>query len=137
MSPAKCERYNAYKDSGIEWIAEVPAHWKVARNKDIFEERGSLSISGDETLLTVSHITGVTRRTEKNVNMFMADTMEGYKLCKTGDLIIIAPVIKQLNFKRQSSIKPNAGKGFDDSATKCFRYFTTGSITRCGLGWAH
>jgi superfamily II DNA or RNA helicase/HKD family nuclease len=37
-------------------------------------------------------------------------------------------VIKQLNFKRQSSIKPNAGKGFDDSATKCFRYFATGSI---------
>jgi hypothetical protein len=43
--------------------------------------------------------------------------------------LVIAPVIKQLNFKRQSSIKPNAGKGFDDSATKCFRYFATGSIT--------
>lgn len=47
-----------------------------------------MSIFGDETLLTVSHITGVTRRTEKNVNMFMAETMEGYKLCQTGDLII-------------------------------------------------
>jgi len=76
------------KDSGIEWIGEAPAHWIVTRNKDIFEERGSLSVSGDETLLTVSHITGVTRRTEKNVNMFMAETMEGYKHCKRGDLII-------------------------------------------------
>ncbi|WAR44695.1 restriction endonuclease subunit S [Methylomonas rapida] len=76
------------KDSGIEWIGEIPAYWEVTRNKDIFEERGSLSIFGDETLLTVSHITGVTRRSEKNVNMFMAETMEGYKLCKTGDLII-------------------------------------------------
>lgn len=47
-----------------------------------------MSSSGDETLLTVSHITGVTRRTEKNVNMFMAETMEGYKLCQPGDLII-------------------------------------------------
>ncbi|MDD2914219.1 MAG: restriction endonuclease subunit S [Gallionella sp.] len=81
-------RYDAYKDSGIEWLGEVPAHWEVTRNKDIFEERGDLSISGDETLLTVSHITGVTRRSEKNVNMFMAETMEGYKLCQTGDLII-------------------------------------------------
>jgi len=70
------------KDSGIEWIGDVPVHWKITRNKDIFEERGSLSISGDETLLTVSHITGVTRRTEKNVNMFMAETMEGYKHCR-------------------------------------------------------
>ena len=82
------ERYAAYKDSGIEWLGEVPECWEITRNKDIFEERGCLSISGDEILLTVSHITGVTRRTEKNVNMFMAETMEGYKLCKSGDLII-------------------------------------------------
>lgn len=86
--PMSISRYGAYQDSGVEWLGEVPAHWEVTRNKDIFEERGDLSISGDETLLTVSHITGVTRRTEKNVNMFMAETMEGYKLCRTGDLII-------------------------------------------------
>ena len=78
----------AMKDSGIEWIGEIPIQWEVTRNKDIFEERGNLSNSGTETLLTVSHITGVTRRTEKNVNMFMAETMEGYKLCEKGDLII-------------------------------------------------
>jgi type I restriction enzyme, S subunit len=81
-------RYAAYKDSGVEWLGETPAHWEIVRNKNIFEERGSLSISGDETLLTVSHITGVTKRSEKNVNMFMAETMEGYKHCKEGDLII-------------------------------------------------
>ncbi|WP_140414259.1 restriction endonuclease subunit S, partial [Bathymodiolus platifrons methanotrophic gill symbiont] len=80
--------YEEYKDSGIEWLGRTPIQWKITRNKDIFEERGSLSSSGNETLLTVSHITGVTRRTEKNVNMFMAETMEGYKLCKTGDFII-------------------------------------------------
>jgi type I restriction enzyme S subunit len=76
------------KESGVEWIGEVPAHWKLTRNKEIFYERGSLSKSGEETLLTVSHITGVTRRSEKNVNMFMAETMEGYKHCKKDDLII-------------------------------------------------
>lgn len=81
-------RYEYYKDSGVEWIGKTPFHWEVTRNKDIFEERGSLSDSGTETLLTVSHITGVTRREEKNVNMFMAETMEGYKLCEKGDLII-------------------------------------------------
>ena len=81
-------RSDAYKDSEVEWIGETPIQWEVTRNKDIFEERGNLSNSGTETLLTISHITGVTRRTEKNVNMFMAKTMEGYKLCEKGDLII-------------------------------------------------
>lgn len=88
MKKMKVDSYETYKDSGLDWLGKVPSHWNVTRNKEIFEERGTLSISGDETLLTVSHITGVTRRTEKNVNMFMAETMEGYKLCKKGDLII-------------------------------------------------
>ena len=88
MMKHELARYDAYKDSGVEWIGETPIQWEVTRNKDIFEERGNLSNSGTETLLTVSHLTGVTRRTEKNVNMFMAETMEGYKLCEKGDLII-------------------------------------------------
>jgi len=28
-------RYDAYKDSGVEWIEKVPMHWKVTRIKDI------------------------------------------------------------------------------------------------------
>ncbi len=88
MSSAKLERYSAYINSGVEWLEQIPSHWKLTRNKDIFVERGSLSQSGGETLLTVSHITGVTRRSEKTVNMFMAETMEGYKHCRAGDLVI-------------------------------------------------
>lgn len=88
MRAVKTKRYAEYKDSGVEWIGETPSHWLMIRNKDIFFERGSLSQSGDETLLTVSHITGVTRRSEKSVNMFMAETMEGYKNCKKDDLVI-------------------------------------------------
>ncbi|QCH27834.1 restriction endonuclease subunit S [Clostridium tyrobutyricum] len=82
------QRYSQYKNSGIEWIGETPIQWNLTRNKDIFAERGKFSETGTETLLTVSHITGVTRRSEKSVNMFMAETMRGYKLCKKGDLII-------------------------------------------------
>lgn len=39
-------------------------------------------------LLTVSHLTGVTSRAEKDVNMFMAESLEGYKRCEAGDLVI-------------------------------------------------
>lgn len=43
---------------------------------------------GDEEMLTVSHLTGVTPRSEKEVNMFEAETTEGYKLASAGDLVI-------------------------------------------------
>ncbi|WP_166643631.1 restriction endonuclease subunit S [Aquabacterium commune] len=45
-------------------------------------------MSGDEELLSVSHLTGVTPRSEKNVTMFMAEDYTGAKLCKDGDLVI-------------------------------------------------
>lgn len=80
--------YAEYKDSGLAWLGNIPSGWSIVRNKEIFKERRSLSNTGKETLLTVSHITGVTPRSEKNVNMFMAETMIGYKICHKGDLII-------------------------------------------------
>lgn len=31
------KRYNEYKDSGVEWIGEIPSHWEVKRNKYIYK----------------------------------------------------------------------------------------------------
>lgn len=76
------------KDSGIEWLGEIPAHWDVNRAKVLFREVTERSETGEEELLTVSHITGVTRRAEKQVYMFMAESLEGYKKCRAEDLVI-------------------------------------------------
>ncbi len=76
------------KDSGIEWLGEIPTRWTAFRSKVLFREVDDRSTSGDEELLSVSHITGVTPRSEKNVNMFMAESLEGYKKCRPGDLVI-------------------------------------------------
>src|SRR2546428_754166 len=34
----KWKPYPAYKDSGMEWLGEIPAHWKVRRLKNITTE---------------------------------------------------------------------------------------------------
>ena len=74
------------KPSGIDWIGKLPADWKVQRGKRLFVETNERSIDGHEELLTVSHITGVTPRSMKNVNMFMAESLVDYKVCHIGDL---------------------------------------------------
>lgn len=76
------------RDSGIPWLGKIPTHWGIERARWLFHERDDRSITGEEELLTVSHLTGVTPRSEKDVNMFEAETNEGYKLCETGDLVI-------------------------------------------------
>lgn len=74
------------KDSGVEWIGEIPAHWEIQRGKAFLHETNERSTDGSEELLTVSHITGITPRSQKNVNMFMSETLEGYKICRIGDV---------------------------------------------------
>jgi type I restriction enzyme, S subunit len=56
------------RDSDIPWLGEVPAHGEVERTRWLFRERDKRSETGEEELLTVSHFTGVTPRSEKDVN---------------------------------------------------------------------
>lgn len=74
------------KDSGVEWIGEIPEHWGVERGKHLFVESDLRSSDGSEELLTVSQYTGITPRSQKNVNMFEALSLEGYKICEVGDI---------------------------------------------------
>ncbi|EPP5370762.1 restriction endonuclease subunit S [Vibrio cholerae] len=76
------------KDSGVDWIGKIPEHWEIKRAKYLLNEIDERSESGDEELLSVSHMTGVTPRSEKNVTMFMAEDYSGSKLCRSGDLVI-------------------------------------------------
>lgn len=79
------------KDSGIDWIGEIPAHWEVKRIKAIFTECKELSTTGTEDLLSVSEYYGVARRLdvkEDDEYDTRADSLEGYKICKKNDLVI-------------------------------------------------
>lgn len=73
----------------MEWLGQIPAHWEVEENRWLFRESDIRSRLGEEELLTVSHITGVTRRSEKpDVTMIEAESHEGYKICGSGELAI-------------------------------------------------
>lgn len=76
------------RDSGIEWLGQIPEHWQTENTRWLFKEIDDRSEDGTEELLTVSHLTGVTKRSEKDVNMFLAESNEGYKRCRAGDLVI-------------------------------------------------
>lgn len=70
------------------WAGNVPSHWHWSRNKELLAESLSVSLDGAEELLSVSHLTGITPRSEKNVTMTAAENLDGYRLVDTGDLVI-------------------------------------------------
>jgi Restriction endonuclease S subunits len=84
-------RYPEYKDSGVEWLGELPRHWSVCRYKEIFSERDERSVDGAEQLLSVSAYTGVTPRAEGLADgefLSRAESLEGYRVCYPDDLVI-------------------------------------------------
>jgi type I restriction enzyme, S subunit len=76
------------KPSGLEWLGDVPKHWEVKPAKWFFYEVDERSETGDEEPLSVSHISGVTPRSQKSITMFMAASYVGHKLCRLQDLAI-------------------------------------------------
>ena len=87
----KIEPYIKYKHSGIAWLGEIPEHWEIRRIKYIFKEQDQRSETGLEDLLSVSHYTGVTKKSDR-VNsgelLSNAATLVGYKIVKRNDLVM-------------------------------------------------
>lgn len=80
--------YQSYRTSRMQWLPSVPKHWDEQRAKVFFREVDERSRTGQEELLSVSHLTGVTPRSQKNVTMFKSASYVGSKLCRPGDIVI-------------------------------------------------
>ena len=66
---------------------DYPDRWPRHRGKELFTEVDSRCSSENEELLSVSHITGITPRSQKNVTMFQSESLVGYKICEEGNIV--------------------------------------------------
>jgi len=76
------------KDSGVEWLGEVPEQWEVNRLKDIFNERTDKGYP-DEPLLIASQDKGVTLKASYSRHtMTVQKNFHTQKLVKKADFVI-------------------------------------------------
>ena len=79
--------YPAYKDSGVEWLGEVPEHWSVRRNGWLFGERNETGF-GSLPILEVSLHKGVCIRDMRDVKRKQQITdRDQYKRARKGDIV--------------------------------------------------
>jgi type I restriction enzyme, S subunit len=81
--------YSSYKESGVEWIGDIPSHWEIQRNKYFTIPRSDKSVGGKEELLSVSEHKGVIPRKDirDEDNLSRSDSLEGYRIVHKGDLV--------------------------------------------------
>ena len=76
------------KDSGVEWIGQIPEKWKLMRLKFLLSEINVRSETGDETLLSLSKYKGVIPKDALDERAGGASTLVGYKKVFKDNLVI-------------------------------------------------
>lgn len=81
--------YPAYKDSGVEWLGDVPKHWDVLPNRAIFNEVKDRDYP-DEPMLSVTIKRGIIRQVDLLEDSSKKDgsnlDRSHYKLVQPGDI---------------------------------------------------
>lgn len=75
--------YREMKDSGVQWIGNIPKEWEVIRTKNIYSNSktivGSKAESYDRLALTLN---GVVKRSKEDSNGLQPEKFEGYQILK-------------------------------------------------------
>lgn len=78
------------KNSGVDWIGEIPEHWEIRRAKYIFKKL-SRPVRDEDGVVTCFRDGEVTLRTNRRTEGFTFATKEhGYQGIRRGDLVIHA-----------------------------------------------
>ena len=89
-SPSSFPKYPAYKDSGVEWLGEVPEHWESRRLKFLFSLQ-KRPVSDSDGIVTCFRDGAVTLRSNRRTDGFTnAEKEIGYQGIRKGDLVIHA-----------------------------------------------
>ncbi|HCI6168823.1 TPA: restriction endonuclease subunit S [Klebsiella quasipneumoniae subsp. quasipneumoniae] len=77
------------KDSGVEWLGEVPSHWQALPTKRLFRLVAEpAEINNDYELLSVYTAIGVAPRKDLEPKGNKASTTDGYWKVRQGDIIV-------------------------------------------------
>lgn len=76
------------KESGVEWMGEIPAHWEVRRCKSLFREVDDRTDTGQETLLSLRMYQGLVPHDEVSDRPMVDEDIIGYKRTFPGEIVM-------------------------------------------------
>ncbi|MEG1926830.1 MAG: restriction endonuclease subunit S, partial [Ruthenibacterium sp.] len=83
-------KYPEYKDSGVEWIGQMPSHWKTTRTKHLFDLM-KRPVRDEDGVVTAFRDGEVTLRSNRRTDGFTNSLQEiGYQGVRCGDLVVHA-----------------------------------------------
>lgn len=82
------KRYEAYKDSGVKYIGEIPNNWQILKGKRLFKEE-KRAVRKEDEIVTCFRDGQVTLRRFRKTEGFTNSLKEiGYQGIRAGDLVV-------------------------------------------------
>lgn len=81
------KRYERYKDSGVQWIGEIPEHWEVNQFRRLFEIKKEIANSLEFEVLSVTQQGLKVKDIESNEGQ-MASDYSKYQIVNIGDFVM-------------------------------------------------
>ncbi|MDX4050013.1 restriction endonuclease subunit S [Aliarcobacter skirrowii] len=118
------KRYDNYKDSGVEWLGEIPEHWETLSNKNIFKIKQKLvgKKSREYDLLSLT-IKGIIKRDMENPQGKFPAEFNTYQEVKKGDFIFCL-------FDVEETPRTVGLSSFDGMITGAYTVMTTENIDK-------
>ena len=122
------KKYETYKDSGIEWIGEIPQDWKVLPHKYILSKVKNIceKYAGEDIIsLTMK---GVIKRDLDNPMGKMPLTFDGYQRIEAGNLLLclfdIDVTPRCVGLIKDNGLTSPAYSQFEFLGLDCPQYYT-------------
>lgn len=82
------KRYENYKDSGVDWIGEIPEHWEMNSNKYVFQlKKQQVGKRSNEYELLSLTLKGIIKRDMENPEGKFPAEFNTYQEVKEGDFV--------------------------------------------------
>lgn len=76
------------KDSGVDWIGQIPEHWSVVKLKHLFKEKTVRTKTGAETLLSLRMEIGLVPHNDVSDKPIPPENLIDYKIVNVGQLVM-------------------------------------------------
>ncbi|MCP1638573.1 type I restriction enzyme S subunit [Streptococcus gallinaceus] len=94
-------KYEKYKDSGVEWIGEIPEYWEVAKVKHHFSNyKNIVGEKENEFQRLALTMNGVVKRSKEDSKGLQPEKFEGYQILNKNELVFKLIDLKNISTSR-------------------------------------
>ena len=82
------ERYSEYKDSGVQWLGEIPSHWEMQRWRFLLAENKQKNSGCKEKIQLQFRYGEIVEKADQGDEKDVLETISNYTVVEKNDIII-------------------------------------------------